>query len=63
LNRAQELSRVSSWPIVGKGLGLECDTQAIEYMRLEQFADRRWTKYYLPIKLAELFKHRENKPC
>jgi len=56
LNRAQELSRASPRPAVGKGLGLECATLAIEYTRLEQFADRHWTRYYLPVKLAELFK-------
>jgi hypothetical protein len=56
LHRAQELSRVSPRPAVGKGLGLEYATLAIEYTRLEQFADRHWTRYYLPVKLAELFK-------
>lgn len=56
LNRAQELSRASPRPAVGTGLGLECATLAIEYTRLEQFADRHWTRYYLPVKLAEFFK-------
>ena len=56
LSHAQELSKASPRPAVGKGLGLECATLAIEYTRLEQFADRHWTKYYLPVKLAELFK-------
>ena len=56
LNRAQELSRASPRPAVGKGLGLECATLAIEYTRLEQVASRHWTRYYLPVKLAELFK-------
>ena len=41
---------------MGEGLGLECATQAIEYMRLEQVASRQWTRYYLPVRLAELFK-------
>ena len=56
LSRARELSRVSPRPAVGQGLGLECATLAIEYTRLEQFADRHWTRYYLPVRLAELFK-------
>jgi hypothetical protein len=56
LNCARELARTSPRPAVGRGLGLECAALAIEYTRLEQFADRHWTRYYLPVRLAELFK-------
>jgi len=39
LNRAQELSKVSPRLTVGKGLGLECATMAIEYTRLDRLAE------------------------
>lgn len=38
LKRAQELSQVSPRPTVGKGLGLESATLAIEYTRLDRLA-------------------------
>jgi glycosyltransferase involved in cell wall biosynthesis len=48
LNRSEELSKMSPRPGVGKGLGLECATLAIEYTRLEQFAGRMRANRYLP---------------
>lgn len=48
LNLAQELSKSSPRPFVGRGLGLECATQAIEYTRLERLADHLWATHVLP---------------
>ena len=42
LDRAQELSKSCPRPAVGKGLGLESATLAVEYTRLEKLADELW---------------------
>jgi glycosyltransferase involved in cell wall biosynthesis/GT2 family glycosyltransferase len=47
LNRAQELSHVSPRLAVGKGLGLECATLAVEYTRLEKLADGLWAEHQI----------------
>ena len=57
LGRAQESARISPRPVVGRGLGLECATLAVEYNCLESFAGRWWNLWNMhPLagKLARL---------